>query len=444
MNEVTKVHLGRQAFTISIAAQKELRAYLDAIAKQVDDDDVADEVELRLAELLSERGVTGDKVILPADVKNLKEQLGDPKDFKEDDSSAKTHANAPSERRLFRDPSKAWVAGVASGIAAYFGVDALLIRILFIIGTFAWGGSILLYIVLWLLVPEAKTSSDRLQMAGKPITVESLKEVVERADVKGTVHRASGNLAEPASRVRDGVNGIFSLIVKIIGIGLTLWGLVILIGLAFCGVYLAVHGNVVYDNLFPVGLKEHLLVYLAGFVGTMMGIFIILFGMAVFRRKWPIRGWITGVLVGLTLIGLVGGGALAADTVPNVRDRYNAHLHTVVRPLKSFSSVVVNGQNASVNFQTANNYSVSLQYFDNANVGAIKTNVKDGVLTIDSTNFDWHRNCPNWCIPDTYNMVVTVYSPNVPSVNMTSGDRAVFGPNYYVKPMPVPMPVLNN
>ena len=49
MNEVSKVHLGRQAFTISVAAQKELRAYLDAITKQVDDAEVADEVELRMA-----------------------------------------------------------------------------------------------------------------------------------------------------------------------------------------------------------------------------------------------------------------------------------------------------------------------------------------------------------------------------------------------------------
>lgn len=308
MNEVTKVHLGRQAFTISVAAHKELRAYLDAIARQVEDDGVVEEVELRMAELLGERGVKGDKVILPADVKFLKQQLGDPKEFKDDEEPSSTRAVASTGKRLFRDPDNAWIAGIAAGLGAYFGVDALLIRVLFVLGTFAWGGSIVVYILLWLLVPEAKTKSDRLQMAGKPITVDSLKQVVERADVKGAAARAGDTLTEPAGRIRDGINGIFRLIVKIIGVALTLWGLLMLIGLAFCGVYLLVHGNVVADNLFPIGFKEHLLVYLAAFVVAMVAIFIILFGMAVFRRKWPIRGWLTGVLAGLTIIGLVGGG----------------------------------------------------------------------------------------------------------------------------------------
>src|SRR5437588_10260120 len=108
MNEVTQVHLGRQAFTISVAAHKELRAYLDAIAEQVNDADVVSEVELRMAELLSERGVRGDKVILPADITYLQAQLGDPTDFKEDGEDAKPSAHAASAKRLFRDPANGW------------------------------------------------------------------------------------------------------------------------------------------------------------------------------------------------------------------------------------------------------------------------------------------------------------------------------------------------
>lgn len=439
MNEVTKVHLGRQAFTISVAAQKELRAYLDAIAKQVDDTDVVEEVELRMAELLGERGVTGDKVILPADVKYLKDQLGDPKDFKEDDGADKPRAHAGGDKRLFRDPKDGMFAGVAAGLAVYLGLDIWLVRLLFLIATIAWGIGIPIYIVLWLLVPEARTSSERLQMAGKPVTVESLKEVVERADVKGAATRAGDTLSGPAVRARDAVNNVFRLIVKIIGVGMTLVGLSILIGLAFCGTYLLIHGNVVADNLFPIGLKEHLLVYSAGFVAAMAGIFIILFGMAVYRRRWPIRAWLTGVLVGLTLIGVVGGGALAADTVPNVRDRYNSHLHTTVRQLKPFTGVTVSGQNVSVNFDYASTYYVTLKYFDNANAGAVKTNVKNNVLFIDSTNFDWQRVCSRWCIPDTYDMVVTVYSPTQSPVSFTDGSwgsGSFMGPDFYPQPLP--------
>jgi hypothetical protein len=73
MNEVTKIHLGRQAFTILTDTHHELKSYLEAIKKQVEDKDVIDEIELRMAELLVEHGLTANKVILSADVDFLKE-----------------------------------------------------------------------------------------------------------------------------------------------------------------------------------------------------------------------------------------------------------------------------------------------------------------------------------------------------------------------------------
>ncbi len=117
MNEVTKVHLGRQAFTISISARKELRFYLDAIEKQVEDKEVVEEVELRMAELLTEHGIKGNKVVLPKDIDFLKEQLGNPKDFKEDSDGTDTKV-AADDKQLYPDTDNAMIAGVASGLAA--------------------------------------------------------------------------------------------------------------------------------------------------------------------------------------------------------------------------------------------------------------------------------------------------------------------------------------
>src|ERR1039458_4177283 len=143
MNEVTKIHLGRQAFTISIDAQRELNKYLDEISKQVRDEEVEQEIELRMAELLVERGVTDSKVVLPSDVKFLKTQLGNPKDFKEESDETPLTDREPKEsKRLFRDTDNALLAGVASGLSQYLGLDTLLVRILFIIFivlTAGWG-----------------------------------------------------------------------------------------------------------------------------------------------------------------------------------------------------------------------------------------------------------------------------------------------------------------
>ncbi|HEU4967147.1 MAG TPA: PspC domain-containing protein, partial [Candidatus Saccharimonadales bacterium] len=143
MHEVRKVHLGRQAFTIAADAYKELQDYLQAIQEQVDDAEVVHEIESRMAELLTEHGVTGDKVVLAADMAYLQEQLGKPEDFMEDTERPKTKSghSAPA-KRLYRDTDNAMVAGVAAGLAQYFGIDVLIFRILFVAGAFAGGWGI--------------------------------------------------------------------------------------------------------------------------------------------------------------------------------------------------------------------------------------------------------------------------------------------------------------
>lgn len=424
MNEVTKVNLGRQAFNISVAAHKALRSYLDAISKQVGDNDVVDEVELRMAELLVEHGITGEKVVLVKDVDYLKKQLGDPKDFKENGDESPATADSPSDnKRLFRDTDNAILAGVAAGLAKYFGIDVLFIRILFVLGTIAWGGGILVYIVLWLLVPEAKTSSEKLQMAGKSVTVDSLKEVVERADVKGAARRANNTIAGP-------INAFFAIILKIIGIIFVLSGLSALLALIGGETYILLHnGQLVQDNIFPIGFREHLLLHIAVAVAALISLFVILFGLAIFKRKWPIRTWITGILIGLLFIGMAAGGALAADTVPRVRDRYNANVHTTTRSVQPFTTVNILGKNADINYQISDRYSVSLNYFDKPDISKIKTTVSNGTLLIDSQQFDWHRHCHTLCLPNTYDMRITISSPNPPSLNFPDRPDKPFFPD---------------
>jgi len=407
MNEVTNIHLGRQAFTISIDAHHKLKSYLEAIEKQVDDKDVMEEIELRMAELLTEHGINADKVILPEDVDFLKEQLGNPKDFKEDDDEVSGSGSKKTEtKRLFRDTDNAMIAGVASGLAQYFGLDVILIRILFVIAviiTFGWG--ILLYIVLWVLVPEVKTSSDRLQMAGRPVNVDSLKEIVGRADVKGAAKRVNAAIVGP-------INAIFRFLIKLLGIFFVLSGLSLVFGLIAAETYVLSNGNTWGQyNIFPVGFREHLLFDIAALVVGLIGVFIIFFGIAMFRRKWPIRTWVTGTLIGIVFIGLAVGGALAGNVYPNVRDRYNANIHTSIRSLASFSTLSVSGP-ADINVQTSKTYYVGLQYYGHPDLGQVKTTVQNNNLIIDSSQFNWSRHCQIICIPRGYNLVITIYSPN--------------------------------
>jgi len=410
MNEVTKIHLGRQAFTIASDAHKELRDYLDAIKDQVKDKDVLEEVELRMAELLTEHGIVGDKVILLKDIKFLKSQLGIPSDFT-DDGDSPAEIKPADSKRLFRDTDNAILAGVAAGLSKYFGVDVLLVRMLFVIAVFTGGWGILIYIALWLLVPEAKTSSERLQMAGKPVTVSSLKETVARADVAGAAKRANKSLAGP-------INVMFKLVLKSIGIVFILMGLSLLFALLAMASYVLVYtGNLFGQDIFPVGIREHVFLNLGVAVSVLLSVLVIIFGISFFKQKWPIKTWITGILVGLILIGTAGTIALGADVAPQVRDRYNAHLHTSRRSAQPFTTVQAIGQDLTIRYQSANTYAVSFNYFDNPNLSNIKTIVSNNTLLIDSSQFNERRSCPDLCIPDTYNVVITVESPSPPLFN---------------------------
>src|SRR6185503_18274881 len=111
----------------------------------------------------------------------LKQQLGSPSDFKDDDDTEAgtkvADEQAGSVKRLFRDTEHGMLAGVSSGLSAYFGIDAVIIRILFVLAVVSGGWGVVVYIILWLIMPEAKTASERLQMLGKAVTVDSLKEI---------------------------------------------------------------------------------------------------------------------------------------------------------------------------------------------------------------------------------------------------------------------------
>ena len=100
------------------------------------------------------------------------------KAFKKKQKNSKT--NSGHSRRLFRDPDNKVFGGVASGLAAYFGIkDPIVLRILLIILFFAFGFGPLIYIVLWIAVPLAKTSSDFLAMRGEDINIDNIARTVE-------------------------------------------------------------------------------------------------------------------------------------------------------------------------------------------------------------------------------------------------------------------------
>jgi len=425
MNEVTNIHLGRQAFTISVTAYHTLKAYLKEIEAQVHDTEVIDEVELRMAEILGERGISGEKVILPEDVDYLKQQLGNPADFSEDEDTASDRpAVDPAPKRLFRDTENAMIAGVSSGLAKYFGLDVVLVRIIFaVLAIFGGGVGILIYVVLWLIVPPATTSSEKLQMQGKSVTIESLKKSVDSADLPGAARRASSTLLPV-------INTLFDIILKIISIGFIIIGMAIVFSLAAVKVYMFLHhGQLFQENLFPVGTREQWLVNLAIIMAIIAAVFSVLVGVAGFKRKWPIRGWATAVLCGVFLLSAIGGIALSADTGPRVQARYESAMHTsAVKDIQPFDNVTTTG-GVDIEYISSPTYSVNMHYYDHPDLSKINFSVTDRTLHIDSTAFDGSRHCSMVCLFPEYNMVVQIAAPNIQNFDVPN-HTDIFYPPY--------------
>ena len=198
MKEITRIHLAKTPYDIELDAKEVLQKYLSEIKQMMGSEDTMYEIEARMVELLGERGVQNNGIITMSDVEDLRSKMGLPKEFSDSESTEDSQANLiPSNspaKRLMRDTDNAIFGGVCAGIAAYWGINPLWVRLLFIISPFiTFGTALLVYIIIWISLPEAKTAAEKLQMRGEPVTLDSLKKAANNSESK---YRAKETLAK--------------------------------------------------------------------------------------------------------------------------------------------------------------------------------------------------------------------------------------------------------
>lgn len=198
MNKVININLGGKAVTIDDDAYEYLQQYISSLKTHFADyeekDDIIYDIESRLGEIFHER-LMGRDIVSKSDVQGAIEQMGRPEDFDYEDESANKEAPHSTVRenrekrekqsyhvgkKLMRDPDNKRIAGVLSGLSAYFGLgDPLYLRIAFIL-LFISGLTPMVYVVLWIVMPKPKTAADRLAMRGEDINYNNIaKEVHE-------------------------------------------------------------------------------------------------------------------------------------------------------------------------------------------------------------------------------------------------------------------------
>lgn len=234
MNKIINANINGFIFNIDEIAYDKLRQYLDSMHSKVQNAEVMTDIENRIAELFDYKLKNGSQAILNKDVEDIMQQIGQPEQFaqeeqeepkKQTESAREQAQNRRKYRRLYRNEDDKMIGGVCSGIAAYFDLDPMIVRILFAISFFVFGTGFLLYLFLMVVVPKALTPSEKLEMMGEPVDFNNLGKTIEK-DIKDAYDRYKPG-------VKTGFERVIEVMVKIGGIVLFVFILSIIIPTAF-------------------------------------------------------------------------------------------------------------------------------------------------------------------------------------------------------------------
>ena len=257
MNKTVNINLGGMFFHIDEDAYQKLTRYFDAIkrslSKSSGQEEIIKDIEMRVSELLTEKQKTEKHVVTLKEVDEIVAVMGQPEDYIIEEDGPNTTSNndfsAPRRaKKLYRDKENGMIGGVATGLGHYFGIDAVWLKIMFLVFVFAgFGTGILAYIILWIVTPEAITTSEKLEMTGEPVTISNIeKKVREEFDsVTGKLKNADydkfGNQVKSGaeklgSGLGDFISTVFKIFAKFLGVVLIMGGLTMLVML-FIGVF---------------------------------------------------------------------------------------------------------------------------------------------------------------------------------------------------------------
>lgn len=197
MKEITRIHIAKIPYDVEITAKKDLEIYIKQLESFADSEDWVEDIEIRITELLLERGIAKNDLITTTDVEAIKSQLGQPEDFAQEGEEVVEieDEDASVRRRLYRDLDEAVLGGVLSGVGKFFGINPGWIRLLFIILLLSSFGTVtIVYLVMWLAIPAARTAAEKLQQEGKPVTLASIKKLRADSEVATPVNKTASTL----------------------------------------------------------------------------------------------------------------------------------------------------------------------------------------------------------------------------------------------------------
>jgi len=240
MKRVETININGIVFSIDDDAFGKLCAYLDALSKYFEHEqggrEIIADIEARISELFTEREGGAGRVVTISDVTGVIETLGTPEDIA--DTEAEDVPPRPAQqppkpsRRLYRDPDRRYLGGVCSGIAAWLGITPLAVRLIFIVLALFYGIALGVYLLLWIIIPKARTTAQKLEMRGDPVNISNIEKNIRETLSDPSLKQSFRNFLNEAGEFFGKLFGVFGrIIVFLLGLFLFCWGTALAIGL---------------------------------------------------------------------------------------------------------------------------------------------------------------------------------------------------------------------
>ena len=241
MKKTFTINISGTVFHIDDDAHEKLNNYLIKLTRHFGNDpdakEIVQDIESRISELFSEKLKGGSEVITIDHVEEIIRTMGMPEAFndtkEEKENESKISSPRSRGRKLYRDPEHRVLGGVCSGLGAYFDIDLVFIRLLFVLFLFIGGGSVLIYLILWIVVPKARNIAQRLEMKGEEVNVSNISKSIkeEIQDVKDNYDkfRNSKTYSKGQERLSEAGNVLFSILRAAIKIIAVAFGVILLI-----------------------------------------------------------------------------------------------------------------------------------------------------------------------------------------------------------------------
>lgn len=265
MNKTVTINISGIIFHIEEDAFDKLSKYLSTIkgyfSKADGGNEIMSDIEARIAEMLQSKTSAIKQVVLMSDVDFVMDSMGKPEEFAGDaadnstssdentDTYTSTNNGEPIKKRLHRDGDSKVLGGVCSGIGHYFGIDPVWIRIALLLMFFFAGTGFLLYLILWIAIPEAKTTAEKLAMKGEKADINNISKAVKEEaehlkkrmekygnDFKNMTADGRNMPRNTVERVVDFLTDVLTnigrVLLKVIGVFMVIIGIIFFLGLS--------------------------------------------------------------------------------------------------------------------------------------------------------------------------------------------------------------------